>query len=165
MASRWRDVRRYLVVANQTLRLSPLHEEIHKLLAPGPCEFAVVVPWGCTVADHTSADAAESAADERLQDALERWRAWGATATGALTGSSPIVAIGDALRGGRFDAIILSTLPPGTSRLVTPDAPRRIERAYGVPVISVVAHPAAVADTAKESLTPDSGAPSTHGGT
>lgn len=156
-------MRRYLVVANQTLHLSALHEEVHQLLAPGPCEFAVVVPWSCTVDDHTSANAAEIAAGERLQDALERWRAWGATATGELTGSSPIVAIGDALRHGRFDAIILSTLPPGTSRLVTPDAPRRIERAYGVPVISVVAHPAAVAAPRRKASTPDSGAPAAPG--
>ncbi|MGH9023851.1 MAG: hypothetical protein ACRDV9_12260 [Acidimicrobiia bacterium] len=137
-------MRRYLVVANQTLRLPPLHAQVRKLLAPGPCEFAVVVPWSCMVDKNTSAEAAEVAASERLDDALERWRAWGATAAGELTGTSPIVAIGDALRRAPFDAIILSTLPPGTSRLVTPDAPRRIERAYGVPVISVVAYPTTV---------------------
>ena len=37
-------MRRYLVVANQTLQAAELREELRKKISAGPCSFFVIVP-------------------------------------------------------------------------------------------------------------------------
>ena len=37
-------MRRYLVVANQTLQADELREELRKRVSAGPCSFFVIVP-------------------------------------------------------------------------------------------------------------------------
>ena len=56
---------------------------------------------------------------------------------------SPMLAIEDELRinPGKYDAILLGTLPPGISRWLRLDVHNRAERKFQLPVIHVVAKP------------------------
>lgn len=138
-------MRRYLVVANQTLLGDQLLGRIADRLAEGPCRFYVVVPathvtdrpvW----TEHHDREVAE----RRLTEALERFRALGADVDGEVGDARPVDAIRDVLlHAPPFDEIILSTLPPGVSRWLRQDLPHRIERTFAVPLSVVVARAAA----------------------
>ncbi|MGH9033805.1 MAG: amino acid permease, partial [Acidimicrobiia bacterium] len=118
---------RYLVVANRTVGGEHLLDEVRRRLAAGPCRFHVVVPM-TPVAEHGSWSEGHSRteAQRRLDVALARFRELGAEVTGELGDPSPVLAIGDALRGEAFDGIILSTLRPGASRWLKLDLPHRV---------------------------------------
>jgi hypothetical protein len=47
-------------------------------------------------------------------------------------------AIDDVLLDRRYDEIILSTLPPGVSRWLKLDLPRRVEQRFALPVTTVI---------------------------
>ncbi len=138
-------MRRYLVVANQTLAGSHLVDAVRERLRTGPCRFHILVP-ASPVHEHATwvEGEAHGVALERLRRGLERFRQMGAEADGEVGDHRPIDAIGDALRdGGPFDEIIISTLPPGRSRWLKLDLPHRVEAAYGVPVTHVIGQPEA----------------------
>ena len=140
-------MRRYLVVANQTLLSDPLVAKIGECLAAGPCRFHVVVP-ATHVAEHLvwTEGHDRAVASRRLSEALERYRSIGADVDGEVGDASAIDAIGDALRNEEpFDQLILSSLPPGVSRWLRQDLPHRIERAFHLPVSLVVSTPVAAA--------------------
>jgi hypothetical protein len=135
-------LRRYLVVANQTLGGEHLAEAVKERLAAGECRFHILVP-ATSPADHAvwTEGEALALATERLERALARFRELGAEADGAVGDPSPLEAVHDALRDERFDEIILSTLPPGVSRWLGQDLIHRVERAVDVPVTHVVGEP------------------------
>jgi hypothetical protein len=140
-------MRRYLVVANQTLLGDPLVSKIRECLAAGPCRFHVVVP-ATHVTEHLvwTEGHDRAVASRRLAEALDRYRSIGAEVDGEVGDASAIEAIGDAMRHTEpFDQIILSSLPPGVSRWLRQDLPHRIERAFGLPVALVVSTPVAAA--------------------
>jgi hypothetical protein len=132
-------VRRYLVVANQTLASEPLVAAIRELNRAGPCAFHLVVPI-TPPRDHVWTEGeARAVATERLEAAVERLSALGVEADGEVGDVSPMLAIEDAIReGGPFEAIVLSTLPPGMSRWLKLDLPHRVESAFGLRVTHVV---------------------------
>ena len=132
-------MRRYLVVANQTLGGEPLLATIRRLHRTGPSTFQLVVPI-TPPRDHVWTEGEERAvATERLEAALERLSALGIEADGEVGDESPMLAIEDAMRGGDpYDAIVLSTLPPKLSRWLKLDLPHRVESAFGLQVIHVV---------------------------
>lgn len=139
-------MRRYLVVANQTLLGERLLAEIRIRLAAGPCQFHLVVP-ATHAKDHAVWTEGHDGviAGGRLTEALERFRAEGAVVDGEVGDASPLEAIGDVVRREPpFDTVIVSTLPPGISRWIKQDLPHRIERAYDLPLALVVSEPAAV---------------------
>jgi GABA permease len=139
-------VRRYLLVANQTLGGEHLVRHVRRLLAQGPCSFHVLVPATPPrdMAMWTEGEA-HAVAGERLRAALERLRALGAEADGEVGDARPIEAINDVLlRGEAFDGIILSTLPPGLSRWLRLDLPHRVEAQFGLPVAHLVGRPEGV---------------------
>ena len=76
-------MRRYLVVANQTLGGRHLEAEIRRCLAAGPCAFHVVVP---ATPPHETwlwvEEEAHAIAAERLLHAIERFRELGAEVSG-----------------------------------------------------------------------------------
>lgn len=127
---------RYLIVANQTLCADELTDRIRQLCSEGPCSFHVVVPATHTKdhAFHTEG-ASHAVAERRLDAALERFRSVGAEADGEVGDASPFLAVRDCLLAdGRYDGIILSTLPPGVSRWLKQDLPHRLERTFGISV-------------------------------
>jgi GABA permease len=131
-------VRRYLVVANQTLGgvdlLSLLRE-----LAGQPSSFHVLVP-ATPPRDHLWTEGeARTIARRRLDDALERFRSVGLQASGEVGDERPLQAIDDVLADREFDEIVLSTFPPGMSRWLRLDLPHRVRAAYGLPVRHVIA--------------------------
>jgi len=133
-------MRHYLVVANQTLAGQPLADKVTELMAAEPSRFHLVVP--ATHPHHhmtwTHGEAA-ALAKERLEEALFRLRALGADVDGEVGDERPLDAVGDAIRAGPpFDAIILSTLPPGLSRWLGQDLPHRLGRHFEVPVVHIV---------------------------
>jgi hypothetical protein len=135
-------MRRYLMVANQTLGGEHLAEKVKELLAEGPCRFHVLVP-ATVPADHAvyTEGQAEAIARRRLDNALARFRDLGADADGEVGDANPLEAVGDVLRDEEFDEIILSTLPAGASRWLKQDLPHRVERSFGLPVTHIVGEP------------------------
>ena len=150
-------MRQYLVVANRTLGGPELLEVIRDRLSRGPAAFWVLVP--ATPSTHlindfnalscafpVEPDIAPSAADvaagaydvsqaqSRLDLELRRLRALGAAAEGGLGDPDPLRAIKNVLATRGFDEIILSTLPPGISRWLAWDLPRRLRRRTDVPL-------------------------------
>ena len=87
-------MRRYLVVANQTLGGEHLAQKVRECIAVGPCEFHVLVP-ATPSHDHlvSTEGEARGIARHRLDAALEQFRALGATVDGEVGDASPMLAI------------------------------------------------------------------------
>ncbi|WP_052669082.1 hypothetical protein [Nitriliruptor alkaliphilus] len=132
-------MRRYLVVANQTLGGEQLMERLRSCVAEGPCAVHVVVPASAdpTVAFHDEFSD-RKLAKSRLGEALKRFEALGVEVTGEVGDHRPVDAVLDVLRRGvEVDEVIVSTLPAGVSRWLRLDAVSRIERAVEVPVTHI----------------------------
>jgi len=108
--------------------------------AHAPYEFHILVPAShhYTHGQWTEGDAVAHAR-AALANALVAFGDAGVPASGEVGDENPVLAVGDVLRREHFDVIIVSTLPPGASRWLKRDLPRRLERRYGVRVIHVVA--------------------------
>ena len=135
-------MRRYLVVANQTLGGEHLIESVRQNIATGPCVFHIVVP--ATPSDEHltwKEGEARAIAERRLALALARFQELGAQVDGEVGDGNPIMAIEDALRQAQFDEIIMSTLPPGISRWLKLDLPSRVASRFRLPVTHLVADP------------------------
>ncbi len=131
---------RYLVVANQTLGSERLAATVRERLAGGPCAFHLVVP-ATHVGHHMvwTEGGDRAVAARRLAEGLERFRDLGAEVDGEVGDGRPLDAIGDALRTGAFDEIILVTFPPGVSRWLRQDLLSRVQRTFSLPVTHLVA--------------------------
>jgi GABA permease len=139
-------MRRYLIVANQTLGGDHLLELVRERLEAGPATFHTLVP-ATYPHDHVfhSEGEARAIAQRRLDGARARFGELGATVTGEVGDVNPYYAILDVLRRDRFDEILLSTLPLGPSRWLRQDLPHRLRRITRTPVVHVsapVEHPA-----------------------
>lgn len=135
-------MRRYLIVANQTLGGEALVAKLKSLAAEGPASFHVLVPathprnqWTWTEGESMAI------ARRRLEQALERFRDLGAEVSGDVGNERPIDAIGNVLREREIDEIVVSTLPAGASRWLKQDMPSRVKRAFGIPVTHVIGEP------------------------
>ena len=155
-------VHRYLVVANHTLGGPALLDAIRDRMSRGPAEFWVLVPATPTiyhvndfnalscafpvdtdllpgVTDTRTHEQGKAAAKSNLETELDSLREIGAAADGAVGDPNPMEAIEQILGHGRFDEIILSTLPPGISRWLAWDLPHRVRRRTDVPLTVVTA--------------------------
>lgn len=133
-------MRRYLVVANQTLGGEHLRDKVRECVAVGPCHFHVLVP-ASPPHDHLTATEgqARQAAERRMEEAVATFRQLGADADGSVGDARPAQAVADVLRHHVFDEIILSTFPAGPSRWLRQDLVHRLERMCTVPVTHIVA--------------------------
>lgn len=149
-------MRRYLVVANQTLGGRQLVEKLEECLAAGPCSFYFVVP-ATPVSDLEPVDdrltlsgvdggagmlpdldgVARAMAGRRLAKELARLREAGVEADGEVGDPRPVHAVKDALRKREVDEVIVSTLPHRTSRWLVMDLPHRVKRGLSLPVTHV----------------------------
>jgi GABA permease len=144
---------RYLIVANQTLGGDELVELVKKRAKAEPSEFFIVVPatpvmemvvgaeamsviGGSTVAISTPEHARELA-QERLDVALAQLAEAGAKVEGHVGDRNPMRAVETAMKGRKFDEIIVSTLPRRVSRWLRQDLPRRLENKTQLPVTHV----------------------------
>lgn len=139
------EPKRILVVANQTSSGPALRSEILRRAREGPHVFTLVVP--ATAPHEHMVSTEEEAVDiarRHLDAALTSLRAEGIEMTGHVGDASPMLAIADALVADHYDEVILSTLPPGVSRWLKKDLPKRVERRFGLPLTVVIGQPAAV---------------------
>jgi hypothetical protein len=133
-------MRRFLVVANQTLGGDALLRRVREAVSWGPSSFHLLVP--ATPVRHQltwTEGEAQAVARQRLDEGLARFETEGFNVSGEVGDANPMLAIADALRDGNFDEVILSTLPVGVSRWVRMDLPSRVHRRFGLPVTHVIA--------------------------
>jgi nucleotide-binding universal stress UspA family protein len=151
-------VRRYLVVANQTLGGAELEEELRRRLDE-PCSFHVLVPntravdyyalaaagghvpMGALITECAPTQDAEATARarRRLDELLGRLHEMGAKAEGELGHADPVEAITQVLASRQFDEVILSTLPQPISRWLRMDIPSQVRRCCDLPVVTITA--------------------------
>jgi hypothetical protein len=124
----------YLVVANQTLGGTALVSTVQEHVMEGAAIRVVVTAAEPTDEASPAAGDPVAAAERRLQEALERFRADGVDAEGSVGPADPVEAIREAMRTGRYDGIIISTHPAGASKWLHMDLPHRIEREFQLPV-------------------------------
>lgn len=146
-------MRRYLIVANQTLRTDELAELVNRRQLAGPAEFFLVVPatpvlemvegatamstlGGSTLMPSTPEHARELA-QQRLTEAVTQLQASGTKVDGTVGDRDPVRAVEAVLAGAQFDEIIVSTLPSRISKWLHQDLPRRLEHKTHLPVTHI----------------------------
>ena len=119
-----------LVVANVTATSDDLLAALRERASRGACHFTLLVP-------REGKDA-----EARLAEALEGMRAAGLENVSGRTGDpDPIVATMEIWDPMKFDEIVVSTLPTGSSRWLGIDLPRRLQKLTSVQVHHVVSRP------------------------
>ena len=154
-------MRRYLVVANQTLQAAEVREVLRKRISAGPCSFFVIVPdtkaaqydsmaaggmlpqpgmwwWATYYARPATDEEATGQARQRLSSILAALTALGAPVEGELGDPDPLEAIAKACAGRQFDEIIVATLPRHASRWLRAGLPRQVQRRFGLPVTTII---------------------------
>lgn len=151
------QVRRYLIVANQTLANAELIEWVTAESADHRCEFHVVVPQTAPSvlhadpatgligpAAHTMVLESRHASLEEGERRLASFRGALAEIADSITGevvlSDPVTAARVVMGRSSFDEIVVSALPAGISRWLKLDLPSRIERAFNLPVTTLIEH-------------------------
>ncbi len=139
-------MRRYLVIANQTLATHQLRQELLLRAEVGPALFHFIVPNTATEdysADWPAHEAAvqtgTEGARQRLRFALAAVRAAGACALGALGDPDPLSAVELQVQCSNYDEIVVSMLPERSSRWFRRDLPSRVAGAVQVPVTTIIA--------------------------
>ena len=129
-----------LVVANRTATSDELLEALVKRVEQGPASFYLVVPATPRGTSWiTDMSAGEEGAQERLAQALGRWQDAGLDCMGQVGDPDPLAATSDAVNGGQFDEIIVSTLPKHVSKWLHVDLPHKVAHATGLPTDHVTA--------------------------
>jgi hypothetical protein len=123
---------RVLVVAHRTAATPRLLEEVRARARRSPCTFTLVVPRPYWDPETDEAAATLELAIPLLSEAA------GGHVEGIVGDSDPFVAVQEAVEGGGFDQIIVSTLPARVSRWLRRDLPHRVET-LGLPVTVVTA--------------------------
>jgi hypothetical protein len=154
-------MRRYLVVANQTLQRAELRDELRERTQAEPSSFYLLVPdtpaadypdapaaadvlqpgmtwWATDYRGPASDEEATSQARQRLDQMLAELAALGIPAEGDLGSARPLEAMEKALADQQFDGIIVATLPRHLSRWLRADLPHRAERRFGLPVTTII---------------------------
>lgn len=148
------EVKRYLVLANQTLPSPGLRDLVAEKVSTGRAEFHVLVPQGHTApvpaapVGHGDLPMVEVSAEERLaalheaEQRLDEFRTsfahLGPQLTAEVGVGEPIAAARRVMERAAFDEIIVSTLPSGISRWLRMDLPARLERSFRIPVTVLV---------------------------
>jgi hypothetical protein len=146
-------MRRYLIVANQTLGGDELVQLITQRAKAEPSEFFIIAPatpvlemsagaeamvaMGLNPVMPCSSEDAREMAQERLKVAVAQLQAVGAKVDGEVGDRDPVRAVEAAIKGRQFDEIIVSTLPTHLSRWLHQDLPHRLERKTQLPVTHV----------------------------
>src|ERR671911_2834919 len=129
------DVKRTLVVANQTVGGRELLEHLKRKADEEPRRFIVIAPQSGTDGD---GDAAEDA-HERLAHMLSQLQQAGLQAIGQVVHPDPYTAIQNALQFYAPDDIVISTFPETRSGWLRGDLVGRVEASTNKPVEHVVA--------------------------
>ncbi len=154
-------MRRYLVVANQTLQRAELRDELRKRIEAGPSSFYLLVPdtraadypdvataagglqpsmtwWMTDYRGPATDEEASMQARQRLGQMLADLAALGVHVEGDLDSAQPVEAMEKIFTDHQFDEIIVATLPRPVSHWLRADLPHRAERRFGLPVTTIV---------------------------
>ena len=126
---------RVLVIANVTASSPDLLEALKHRAESGPIEVTLLMP----ATEHGLAG--KEAAGPKLDAVLSAWRAAGIEAEGTVGDSDPVEAIHEIWEPGRYDEVVVSTLPGATSKWLTFDFPHRVARITDASVTHVIARP------------------------
>ena len=121
-----------LVVAHRTAATPALLAAVRERAERSSCHFTLLVPRDYWEADTERAAAVVELAVPLLEDAC------GDHVDAMIGDNDPFVAVRDAVSGGRFDEVIISTLPQRISHWLHRDLPARVE-ALGLPVTVITA--------------------------
>ena len=124
------DVKRTLVVANQTVSSRPLLDALKRKAGEEPRRFIVIAPQ--------SAENGEGDANERLAHTLKELEDAGLQAIGQVADPDPFTAIQNALQVYAPDDIVISTFPETRSGWLRADLVGRVQASTGKPVEHVV---------------------------
>jgi hypothetical protein len=143
-------MRRYLIVANQTLGGEQLTAKLTECMNAGPCRFYLVAPVTQTEGSDQWASGgldggvvpgayriAKALAEGRLKQELTRLQEAGADADGEVVDPNPVEAIRKLASREEVDEVIVSTLPRRLSRWMAMDLPHRVRRATKLPVTHI----------------------------
>jgi len=122
-----------LVVATVTATSDDLLAALQERARRGPTDFTLVMPAT------SPGIAGRKAIEPQLEEALARWREAGLDATGVTGNSDPTDAVSEICTPGRFDEVIVCTLPGQSSRWLRWDVPYRIAALTDLPVTHVTA--------------------------
>jgi hypothetical protein len=125
---------RILVVARRTAASDDLRDALLDRAARGPLTVTLLMP-----AEEVGHDG-RLAMRDALDEALGRLREAGLEADGLVGDCDPVQAVVDAHEPGRFDEVVVCTLPGASSKWLQIDLPHRIARICDLPVTHVVAH-------------------------
>jgi len=117
---------RVLVIACRTADSPELHKAMGTRCELGPAAFTLVVPRA-------------GSGTATVRTLVDRLREAGFEVDGFDADADPIVAFQEAWDPGRFDEVIVSTLPTEASRWLQIDLPHRVARIADAPVTHVVA--------------------------
>ena len=154
-------MRRYLVVANQTLQGAELRKELRKRIEAGSSSFYVLVPdttaahyhavpaaggvlppsmtwWATSYRGPATDEEASAQARQRLNQMLADLAALGVPVEGHLGSSRPLEAMEKVFTAHQFDEIIVATLPRRVSRWLRADLPHQAERRFSLPVTTII---------------------------
>ena len=123
---------RVLVVAHRTAATPRLLDEVRARARRSACTFTLLVPRPYWDPDTEQGAATLELAIPLLDEAA------GGHVEGRVGDSDPFAAVQQAVEGGGFDEIIISTLPARVSHWLRRDLPHRVE-ALGLPVTVVTA--------------------------
>jgi len=124
------DVKRTLVVANQTIASRPLLEALKRKASEEPRRFIVIAPQ--------SESNGEGDPHQRLARTLEELEQAGLEAVGQVEHHDPYTAIQNALQFYAPDDIVISTFPETRSGWLRSDLIGRVQASTGKPVEHVV---------------------------
>jgi GABA permease len=145
------EAKRIVVLANQTIEESALHEALHRIDGSEKAEYFVVVPANPVDtgdAEREGAafvwEAAARSAAARLEQTLATLRGQGLTVDGELGDYRPLVALDKAMREFRPDHVVISTHPSDRSSWLRHGVVADARERYDVPVQHVVAQESVV---------------------
>jgi GABA permease len=139
---------RVLVLANDSIGSSELHDALRQIGADRDAVFQVVVPVSPVETGVAASmgplnvwEATQAVAEERLARILQELRAENLSAEGTLGDQRPLQALAEAAASFRPDQIVIATPPPEDSVWQTYDVVDRARTEYDVPVTHVIGDP------------------------
>jgi hypothetical protein len=126
---------RVLVIARQTADSDDLLAALRARAEKGPVQFTLLLPA------NGPGRAGRDATQPLVDAAVARMREAGLDVEGAAGDMDPVEAVQELCTPGRFDEVIVSTLPGASSKWLRSDVPHRIARVSDLPVSHVIARP------------------------